>query len=114
MCRERTGSPEHAGSSRCVCDDHATLSALLKRLLVWLPVVPGHLAVVPPAGRRWVLQAPQFDGHLLQGGSLGLTLTGEQLRLEDTKQDEEESITRHEEDMQDLEKIKSAGQSVNR
>lgn len=75
---------------------------------MWLPVVPGHLAVVPPAGRRWVLQASQFDGHLLQGGSLGLTLTGEQLRLEDTKQDEEESITRHEEDIQDLEKIKYA------
>lgn len=95
-----------AGSEQEVLNMPGRLDAF-----VCLPVVPSQLAVLPPAGRRRVLQASQLDGHLLQGGSLGLTLTGEQLRLEDTKQDVEESITPHEGDIQDLERMKSAGQS---
>lgn len=48
-----------------------------------LPVAPGQLTVVPPAGGGGVAQAAQSDGHLLQGGSLGFTMTGDQLSLED-------------------------------
>lgn len=59
-----------------------------------LPVAPGQLAVVPPAGGRGVLQVAQFDGHLLQGSSLRFTLTGDQLSLEDTEEDIQASNTR--------------------
>lgn len=41
---------------------------------------------MPPAGGRGEAQAAQLDGHLLQGGSLRLTLTGDQLRLEDNRE----------------------------
>lgn len=41
---------------------------------------------MPPAGGRWVVQAAQADGHLLQGRSLGFTLTGDQLRLQDRQE----------------------------
>lgn len=70
-----------------------------------LPVVPGQLAVVPPAGRWGILQAAQFDGHLLQGSSLGFTLTGDQLSLEDKEKDIQDSVTRHTVDIHDLDKI---------
>lgn len=53
--------------------------------VVCSPVVPGQLTAVPPAGGWGVVQAGQFGRHLLQCSSLGFTLTGEQVSLEDTK-----------------------------
>lgn len=64
---------------------------ILYSSVVCLPVVPGQQAAVSPAGRRGILQAAQFDRHLLQGSSLGFTLTGDQFSLEDTEQDIEAS-----------------------
>lgn len=49
------------------------------------PVVPGQLQTAPPGGGTGVLQAAQFDGHLLQGRSLAFKLAGDQLGLRDTE-----------------------------
>lgn len=50
------------------------IESYLSSFTVFLPVVPGQLGTVSPGSWSRVLQAAQFDGDLLQSGSLRLEL----------------------------------------
>lgn len=87
--RKSTGRQANSDGTCCVSNrKYPTFDITEDEMttIKYLPVVLNQLTAAPTVGWQRILQAAQLDGHLFQGTSLGSTLTGDQLSLEDTEQ----------------------------